>query len=242
MRGTRTRSCKKTQADLARLHEAAQALVAKGCKEEEQEQALGKSSSPTPGRPEEEERMDRTQRLEKENAELRRVAEEANQDSKALKERLEIFERAMDLSSGQGPGAADAAAGENENDLPNRVRAVHADLVLEAVNLRNEVAALKTRKGVTIAMIADLGGKREEQVLEKELDLLRQRKKSPRRKATTEEIGGKRSPPEPAAEGEPRTKKTSPEKENLPPPGARAADPVPDSTKLFGGQQPPDAV
>merc|ERR550514_626110 len=66
-----------------------------------------------------------------------------------------------------------------ESDVAKRVRALHSNLILEAVNLRNEVAALKTRKGVTIGMIAELGGKLEGQALEKELEeLVRSRKKS----------------------------------------------------------------
>lgn len=136
---------------------------------------------------------------EKENADLRREALEAKQAHKALAQRLEVFEQAMGMPpppepQQEAPEAADAAAGGSE--VAKRVRALHSDLVLEAVALRKEVAALKTKKGLTTGMIHAWGGKLEGQALEKEMEVLRQRK----RRSTSE--GGDRG---------------SPGKENLPP-------------------------
>jgi len=106
---------------------------------------------------------------------LRGENEELKKEKRDLAERLEVFQRALELESGgdavggEEGGVTEASLGE----LGERTAKFHSNLVVEAVALRKEVAGLKKKKWVLKAMIAQ-GAESEKKAFDQELAELRQ--------------------------------------------------------------------
>lgn len=95
-----------------------------------------------------------------------------NEELRRAREKLEVFERALELVDGAEANDAADDNGENGAKLAEKVGGLHSQLVLEAVALRKEVAGLKKKKWVLKAVMAN-GGEREEKAVQRELAEMR---------------------------------------------------------------------
>jgi len=104
--------------------------------------------------------------------------EALKKERKALQERLDIFERALELES---PKCGTMVAGELSQDgelpvqttrLGEKLENLHSQFVLEVVALRKEVAGLKKKKWVLRSVLAS-GGESERMAIENEVMELR---------------------------------------------------------------------
>eukprot|EP00747_Dinoflagellata_sp_TGD_P164372 gnl/TRDRNA2_/TRDRNA2_184233_c0_seq1.p1 gnl/TRDRNA2_/TRDRNA2_184233_c0~~gnl/TRDRNA2_/TRDRNA2_184233_c0_seq1.p1 ORF type:complete len:1112 (+),score=246.06 gnl/TRDRNA2_/TRDRNA2_184233_c0_seq1:41-3376(+) len=123
----------------------------------------------------------------------------ANEDLKkqnaSLQERLEFFERAMALetsTSGDDAGGGGEAA-RAPSRLAEKCERYHSQLLLEAIELRKEVASLRKKKWVMRSVMAK-GGEAEQCALDQEIAELR---KSPKRSSMPAPAAATAPPPEP---------------------------------------------
>lgn len=116
------------------------------------------------------EREAELEKLRAENAELRQA-----------REKLEVFEKALELDSGDGSShpkeEASGGVASSGNELAGKVALLHSNLVLEASALRKEITGLKKKKWV-IQSVLNNGGEREEKAIQREIQEIRQTKKS----------------------------------------------------------------
>lgn len=111
-------------------------------------------------------------------ATIRAQNEALLREKQQMAERLEVFESALQLDDSP---TNDECENDDENidplaRLSDKTQRLHSQLVLEAVGLRKEVAALKKKKWVMRAMLAK-GGEREASALEHDLAELRSAKR-----------------------------------------------------------------
>lgn len=113
-------------------------------------------------------------------AELEKLRAE-NKELREAREKLEVFEKALELStleeSNQPSDDADEATGGENDKLAEKVVRLHSNLVLEASTLRKDIAGLKKKKWV-IQSVLNNGGEREEKAIQREIDEIKNTKRS----------------------------------------------------------------
>jgi len=113
-------------------------------------------------------------------AELEKLRAE-NKELREAREKLEVFEKALELStleeSNQPSEDADEATGGENDKLAEKVVRLHSNLVLEASALRKDIAGLKKKKWV-IQSVLNNGGDREEKAIQREIEEIRNIKRA----------------------------------------------------------------
>jgi hypothetical protein len=130
---------------------------------------------------------------------IRDENESLRSTNRALQERLDIFFCAMELE-GEGCKQVEGNTGENDAARPGkqvsppsnsgigeRIERLHSQLVLEAANLRNEVAGLKKKKWILRAMLAN-GRENEQRAIAQEVERLRRERGSGKHSSPKKEM------------------------------------------------------